>query len=546
METIKKAIECHKKGDFANAEIFYLQYLEKNPDSARAYHLLGALYKAKKEYNKAQNALNTALRLENIPEIELELAFCYFENNDFSNALPHFQNILKTTNDNDLEKILYDKIIECAKKLDLADIFLEYSIKSLKFDPENIHKLREIAALAQDMEKFDTAKKYLEKLIEITPNDYVSYNNLGLVYEFTSDFKNAENCYRKAIAIKPNPEALYNLSVILRCQRKYEDALKTLELTKQFDTNIEKFNHTFGVLHLVQKDFKTGYKPYLDFFKKKQLPDIKDEFWWDGTKNKNATLAICATGGFGDVIMYSRYLDFINPDDFKEIILIVPKNLKSLYTYNFPQFKIIEMGINTKYNFATTLMDLPYIFNLDFAHIPSGEKYLLTPPKYVEKWQKYFAQNKTDKKIKIGIFFAGNASNKRTLRNRNINLKALKTIFSIEDIKFYSMQPEGVYKEQLKTNNIMDLSGEIENFSDTAAIIDNMDLIISIDSSVAHLSGALGKETFLLLPYSADWRWFEDDSKTPWYNNTKIYRQTIEGDWMPVVKNLENALKSKL
>ncbi len=321
--------------------------------------------------------------------------------------------------------------------------------------------------------------------------------------------------------------------------------MDTLELTKNFDTNVIKFNHTFGVLHLMQKDFKTGYKPYLDFFKKKQLSDINDNFWWDGTKNKDAILAICATGGFGDVFMYSRYLDFINPDDFKEVILIVPETLKSLYSFNFPQFKIVEMGINTAYNFATTLMDLPYIFNLDFEHIPSAEKYLLAPPEYTEKWQKYF-NNKAGKNKKAGIFFAGNASNKRTLRNRNINLEILKPIFLNKDIKFYSLQPENTYKKALNKYNIIDLSSEIKDFSDTAGIIENLDFVITIDSSVAHLSGALGKKTFLLLPYSADWRWFEDEKKTAWYTNTQIYRQTIEGDWMPVVQKLKNTLKTSV
>lgn len=541
MEIIKKAIEFHKKGDYKQAEEYYKIYLSRNPKEAKAHHLLGAMYMQEGELENALPSLQTAFSLENSTPIETDLALCFYKLEDFKNAFEHLKNVI-----NDAEnKTLYDAVIVCTKKLDLADECLEYSIKSLKLFGEDIYKLREIGDLAFDFEKYDIAREYFKKIIEICPADFVAYNNLGLAYEYAGDFDSAEAAYRKAIELKPNLDSYYNLSIILKRKRKYKESLDALLETKKFNSeNFGKFNHALGLIHMIQKDF-SGYPTYMEYIRKKYKDDM--ELWWTGGYDKNATLVICATEGYGDIIMFTRYLDFIDTSAFKEVVVIVPENLLELYTYNFPNFKFIKIGEGNgmAYNAGTILMELPLIYNLDFDHIPSTDKYLLAPPEYTEKWQKKLAK-KGETKANVGIFFAGNTDDKRTLRNRKVPFEKLLPLLENKDIKFYSLQPENKFKEELSGHNIVDLSDEIKDFSDTAAIIDEIDIVISVDSSVVHLAGALGKKTYLMLPYSADWRWFELDKKCLWYDSVEIFKQQKEGDWTPVIQEIKTKLEKEL
>ena len=353
--------------------------------------------------------------------------------------------------------------------------------------------------------------------------------------EYANDFDKAETAYKKAIEIKPNLDPYYNLSILLKRKRKYKEALDALLETKKFkSTDFKKFNHALGTLRLTQRDF-SGYAPYMDYIRRKYTKDM--ELWWQGGTDENE--------GYGDIIMFSRYLDFIDASKFKEVIIIVPKELLELYTYNFPTFKVLEMGTcdSIPYNAGTILMELPLIYNLDFDHIPSSNKYLLTPPEYTEKWHKRLDKTKTSAKMNVGIFFAGNTEDKRTLRNRKVPFRELLPLLELENIRYYSLQPESTFKKDFEGQNIEDLSEEIKSFSDTAAIIDEMDIVISADSAVAHLAGALGKKTYLMLPYSADWRWFNDTKTTPWYDSVEIFKQQKEGDWAPVIQEIKQNLK---
>jgi len=537
MEIIKKAIEFHKKNDYAQAEEYYKIYLARNPKEAKAHHLLGAMYMQNGNLKNALKSLKTAFELEASTPIETDLALCFYKLNNFKNALLHLKNVLDKAND----RVLYDAAIVCAKELGLKDECLKYAIESLKFRKNDIHRIREIGSLALDYEKFDIAIEYYKKDIELCSNDFIAYNNLGLAYEYAGDFKNAEAAYRKSTEIKPALDSYYNLSILLRRERKYKESLDALYETKKYKTlDYKKYSHALGLTYLIQKDF-SGYTPYMDYIRTKYREDM--ELWWNGGYDKNATLVVCATEGYGDMIMFSRYLDFIDISAFKEVVLIVPEALLELYTYNFPDFNVMKSGTcnGIAYNAGTILMELPLIYNLDFDHIPSTDKYLLTPPDYAEKWQNRFKNSKGKKNI--GIFFAGNTKDKRTLKNRKVPFENIMPLLETEGVKFYSLQPENTFKKDFKGRNIEDLSCDIKNFSDTSAIIDNMDLIITVDSSVAHLAGALGKKTYLMLPYSADWRWFELEKECLWYDSVEVFKQQKEGDWTPVIQEIKTKLQ---
>jgi len=537
MEVIKQAIKFHKKGDFLNAEKFYLQFLKEKPEEAKAHHLLGALYMQTGEYKKALNSLETAFKFDTSDPIKTDLALCLYEVKEYRKCFFLLEEILE----NSKSKVLYEKILDCTNRLRLGVPYLKYALKYLELFGEELEVLRNTAGYALDTGRFDLAEKYNKRLIELCPDDNVAYNNLALTYEFELNFPLAEEYYRKTIALKPNLDPIFNLSVLLRRMRRYEESLQTLESSRKYGLKDEGYNFSVAGTKLILRDF-SGYKPFVDFVKLQY--DFKGEEDWDGKPDKDKTLVIRATEGYGDVFMFARYLDLIDTSLFKEVILMVPTSLFDLLSFNFPNYKVIDWGLDAPEGVKSAiLMEVPALLNVDFDHVPSSDRYFITPPEYSIKWKDYFDREK----FNIGIFYSGNFNNKRTLRNRGVPFELLTPLFDIKNVQYYSMQPEEHFledavKQNEKTGNIESLSGKLKNFSDTAAVIDNLDLVITIDSAAAHLASALGKKTFMLLPYSGDWRWFEDDNKTIWYDSMTIFRQKEEGKWEEPIGRLKAAL----
>ncbi len=555
MDIIKQAIEFHKKSDFQNAEKCYLQFIEQNPSEAKAHHLLGALYMQICDFKKAARSLETAFGLDRATPVQTDLALCYYELKEYRLAMLNLQDVLSVVQ----SKILYEKLLDSANKVELGEPYVKYALKYIELYGEDIEIMRNLAGYALDIGKFDIAERCNKRLIELYPDDYVAYNNLALTYEFQLNFPLAEEYYKKTIELKPNLDPIFNLSVLLRRMRRYDESLKMLELSRKYGLSDVGYDCTLGLLRLTLRDF-SGYPLYLNFVKSHH--SFPDETPWDGKPDKDMVLILRATEGYGDALMFSRYLDYIDATLFKDVLLVVPTPLLSLFAFNFPNFKVIDWKIKPAPNLTSAIvMDLPGILKLDFNHIPSADRFLMSPPEYSAKWSDYI----DDKKFNVGLFYSGNFTNKRTLRNRNVPFEFLESFFNLDkeisfntkdasilkNIRYYSLQPEKHFKQEVerqneKTGNIESLAGKLENFSDTAAVIEKLDLVITIDSSVAHLAAALGKKTFILLPYSADWRWFEDVDTTVWYNCMKIFRQKEEGEWQEPVERLKEAFLNEV
>ena len=196
---------------------------------------------------------------------------------------------------------------------------------------------------------------------------------------------------------------------------------------------------------------------------------------------------------------------------------------------NFKDITVISKT-NRRPNFdlVMPIMDVQFVLNLDFSSIPLTEGYLTA------------IENKTilnQNKKRIGLFWQGN---KRIFKNRSISVDMLTPLFTVENAEFYSFQIENNIE---KSNNIICLSKYIKNYSDTASLLKNLDFLITIDSSIAHMAGALGVKTYLLLPYTPEWRWFDDIDKCSWYDSVKIFRQVEPSNWEEVIARVKSELE---
>ena len=179
-------------------------------------------------------------------------------------------------------------------------------------------------------------------------------------------------------------------------------------------------------------------------------------------------------------------------------------------------------------------MELPYALDFDLNNIPLPEGYLKADEAAVKMYSNLDVF-KTDKK-KAGLFWQGN---KRIFKNRPVKFDIIKRLAENKNVNFYSFQI-GFNLEE--TDNFFDLAKHIKDYSDTAALLKNIDVLITIDSSIAHMAGALGVKTYLMLPKTAEWRWFYDEESTPWYKSVTIFKQKKSADWEDVINRINDAL----
>jgi len=188
------------------------------------------------------------------------------------------------------------------------------------------------------------------------------------------------------------------------------------------------------------------------------------------------------------------------------------------------------------------LLSLPGIFKTTLATIPSDVGYIHVDQALVESWKNKLS---TFKKYKVGLCWQGNKNHKND-RARSIQLEQFKPLFEMDNIDFFSLQ-KGFGDEQIKqyqlSNEIHDFTADIVSFSDTAALIEDLDLIIGVDTATTHLAGALGNSVWMLLPFNPDWRWMLDRADSPWYPSMQLFRQKSIGDWQPVVEKITQQLE---
>ncbi len=223
--------------------------------------------------------------------------------------------------------------------------------------------------------------------------------------------------------------------------------------------------------------------------------------------------------GFGDHIQFIRYLPFLR-EKVKKLYVASRKPLTELFKKNYPYIEFISHEEIKPEMQSVRITDLAYIMDIDFDNIPFSEGYLKSETKEI----------KSDK-LKVGLCWEAGSAGIRTMINRTINIRLFEDILNMENIQVYSFQVQDTLKGNDRYPQMINLARDFKDFEDTAQALQAMDVVISVDTSVAHLAGALGVKTFLMLPYATDWRWFNDTKATPWYKSIEIFKQEDPISW---------------
>ena len=298
---------------------------------------------------------------------------------------------------------------------------------------------------------------------------------------------------------------------------------------------------------LLGGQFAQGWQEYEWRWKNENVNKIagirsfSQPLWLGEESLKDKTILLYGEQGLGDTIQFCRYIALVAELGAKVILEVQRPLVKLLKNLEGVSQIVAEGGTLPAFNYQCPLLSLPLAFKTELHNIPSVSEHITSDSENVKKWQTKFGEKF---KPRVGLVWSGSAEHKND-HNRSLTLSHLLSYLP-SNMEYVCLQKElrGIDKVVLEKNSHIQFYGDaLEDFTDTAALCDLIDVVISVDTSVAHLAGTLGKKTWVLLPYSPDWRWLLDRDDSPWYPSAKLYRQKKIGDWNGVLEKLKRDLE---
>ncbi len=412
-----------------------------------------------------------------------------------------------------------------------------------------------LGIVLESLGRKEEAEESYNRSIILNPGLSGSYTNLASFLAQNKRHSEALEVYARALSIDPASASTYsNLGVLLACMEKEIEAEQAYRKALVLDPGFAKAYFNLSYLLLKQGRFEEGWR-CLDFryhpkcafeTNAHELPFPR----WQGESLRDKSLLVLYEQGHGDEIQFCRYLPLVKAQGPRKITLICKPALKSL----FSEIKEVDNVYAAKefipeeaFDYWVFPLSFPLNFNTSIDSIPSEIPYLKTPESYSRKWEKKIPAAG----FRVALVWKGSLEFENDADRSLPHLSLLYPFWSVPGISFISLQKgqgEEDARQSLPDYPILHLGDQLENFSDTAAVIEQVDLVISVDTAVAHLAGALGKNCWILLPhYKTDWRWLKARSDSPWYPNVmRLYRQTSEGDWSNVISNIKVDLESEV
>jgi cytochrome c-type biogenesis protein CcmH/NrfG len=413
-----------------------------------------------------------------------------------------------------------------------------------EIDPSNAILHLYAGAALHDLGSYEDAIDSYQHAIAIAPNLGEAHNNLGNSLMALDRFAEAADSFlRSSGFLAASPVPLTARATALQALGKVAEAEAVCRRALLLDPSFAAAHWNLALNLLLQGRYKEGWQEYEWRWRK---PDFSspirhtDVPLWDGSPLDGRTILLHAEQGFGDAIQFVRYVPLVARCG-ENVILECHPQLVSLFQGIKGIKSVIAFGETVpEYDCQAPFLTLPRIFGSSLESIPACPL-LSIPVERLSKWQQRTARYYGPK---VGLVWAGSSIH-RNDSLRSIPLKFFSTFSMPAEINLFSLQL-GAAKHQLELSSlaehVIDLTDQIHDFADTAALIEQLDLVISIDTAVAHLAASMGKPVYLLLPFAPDWRWLLDRSDSPWYPTIRIFRQKQPGDWGEVMTRIHPAL----
>ena len=468
----------------------------------------------------AHNNMGTALEsLGKLDEAASEYAHAARLDPDYPDAHSNLGNVYRTQG----------RLDDAAAEYDRALI--------LRSGSPGVHS--NLGIVRQSQYRFDEAAEHFRRAVDLDPDAAEFHSNLGSVLQLQGKLDEAIRCHERALALNPSyAEAHNNLGLALELQGRIEEAQTCFDAALALKPDFAKARLNKALLELLSGDLPSGLLHYESRWEITP-PRGFHQPQWRGEPLHGATILLHAEQGLGDTIQLLRYVPLVQIAG-GTVVLEVRESQTRLAAQIPGIATVISSGEPLPhFDWHCPLMSLPLAMGTTLKTIPAHVPYLSVPP---EASRKASAMPWSEAGLRVGIAWAGSPTHLRDWF-RSINLSTLRPLLDLPGTTFYSLQKGPAATELAATENqIIDLGPHIEDMADTAAMIQRLDLVIGVDTSVVHLAGALGKPVWALLPLAPDWRWLRDREDSPWYPTMRLFRQPKLNDWPSVIHSVRIAL----
>jgi tetratricopeptide (TPR) repeat protein len=584
-----QGLALHKAGQLEEARAIYEEILKFNPRHFDSIQLLGAIANQNKNWIVALELFKSALKINQTAVVFYNQGIAFQNLDLIDDAQQSYENAIKLDRNYIDAYINQGNLLRKHNQLKESLVCYDYAIE---LNPSFPQLFLNKGNVLRELKFFKEALLTYDKAIYLNPDFAEAYSNRGVALQELKQFDKALDSCNIAIKIKDNlPEAYCNVGNILKEIGKLDDSLlyfkKALEYREDFpivyfnqalvflelnmlDNALLSYNKAleldseFADVHwnkshllLLIGDFKNGLLEFEWRWRTEGLSSIKEKrnyvqpLWLGKESLVGKVILLWSEQGLGDTLQFCRYVKFVANLGAK-VILDVHKPLFNLLQ-NLDGVSLLTVigGNLPDFDYHCPLMSLPLAFNTTIDNIPNEVPYIYADSTKIRYWKNKLSGSN---KLKVGLVWSGGfRPNQPELwgvnERRNLPFHYLN-IFKNLDINFYSLQKGDPAESEFKLLmqsfknefSIIDYTDELLDFTDTAALIHNLNMVISVDTSTAHLAAAMGKPVWILNRFDTCWRWLLNRTDSPWYPTVKLYRQENRGDWESVCKNVYNDL----
>ena len=412
---------------------------------------------------------------------------------------------------------------------------LESLDKTLAAEPDNVLALNGRGGALIRLKRYDEARECYDKALALAPDNAEALTHRGLTLAKLNHFDEALADYAHALRLAPDSlHAHVNRGNALLAMKRPDEALASFTDAIAVAPDNPEVNFNAAITRLCLGDFHDGWKQYEYRWRMKEFGGVRWQDMprpqWRGEKDvQGKTIFLPAEQGMGDAIQFVRYAPMVAALGAK-VVVGIHRPLSALIATVDGVSQVIPAGsAMPDFDMYCPLLSLPLAFNTELATIPAKVPYIRPYGERITKWGERLPQNG---RLRVGIVWAGSNAHANNAR-RSMSLERFATVLSVPGVDLISLQKEvsEIDAAILRDHGVLQLGQDFEDFADTAAVVWMLDLVIAVDTSVAHLAGAMAKAVAVLVPYSPDFRWMLDRTDTPWYPTMRLFRQAAVDDW---------------
>jgi tetratricopeptide (TPR) repeat protein len=554
------AFENHKLGHFSDALTGYYKILELDPRHFETLQLIGFLAYENGKYSDSVDFLTLALQVQpKDAKVFNSRGLAQQKNGNLNLALHDFSQAIHL--DNSYYEAFNNRGNLYLSSMHYLDALSDFD-SAISVYPDYSDAWCNKGVVLQKMTKFDDAKNCYQKAIKLNPKFAIAHSNLGTLYRDLEQYDLA--CDHLKIALNLDAryvDAYYNMGMVFHLGKMMpHQAIQYYKKALEINCRLSIARWNMSHCHLMLGNYGYGWRDYESRWQLEGLPanflrTFEAPLWLGDVSLAGKTILLHAEQGLGDTLQFCRYVKLVAGLGAKVLLEVQPALINVL--------KDLE-GVDTIFSIGDPLpvidchcplMSLPLAFKTTLETIPNQTPYIQASANKVTYWSNRLGSKR---RPRVGLVWSGGfrpdqpevwATNAR----RNIGLDQIAKL-KMEEVDFYSLQKGDPAEQELRNrqnevwpeDNFYNYTNELVDFSDTAGLIANLDLVISVDTSTAHLAGALGKPVWILNRFDSCWRWLLDRDDSPWYPTAKLYRQTNIGDWDSLLDSVRIDLRKMI